>query len=216
MNSPESVRGVNQLPPEKKKKKKSIFVNRIKEAFCLLISGTLSVALELLGWQACGQWQWTAVNELNQPLVNSTLCRHKRKEAKDSRDEGNPTVSWCGSAASRWSQKGSNNSHVHPRRAEDRHTSEGELEVEGVWIYPGVSERCSNCGPAPSCFSVINSANSGVTDCGDGSVYCLLSQRLVTVKLGLPNTVLQNFKLNNDLTLFWDVYIVKSLMHSNA
>lgn len=77
--------------------------------------------------------------------MNSTLCRHKRKGAKDSRNEGNPTVSRCGSADSCWSQKGSNNSHVRPRRAEDRHTSEGELEVEGVWIYPGVSERCSNC-----------------------------------------------------------------------
>lgn len=85
------------------------------------------------------------MNELNQPLVNSTQCRHERKEAKDSRNEGNPTVSRCGIAASRWSQKGSNNSHVHPRRAEDRHTSEGELEVEGVWIYPRVSERRSNC-----------------------------------------------------------------------
>lgn len=85
------------------------------------------------------------MNELNQSLVNSTLCRHKRKEAKDSRNEGNPTVSWCGSVVSRWSQKGSNNSHVHPRRAEDRHTSEGELEVEGLWIYLGVSQRFSDC-----------------------------------------------------------------------
>lgn len=81
------------------------------------------------------------MNELNQPLVNSTLCRHKRKQAKDSRDEGNPTASLCGWAASRCSQKYSNNSHVHPRRAEDRHTSEPELEVEEVWIYPG----CSSC-----------------------------------------------------------------------
>lgn len=51
---------------------------------------------------------------------------------------------------------------------------------------------------APSCFSVINFANSGVTDCGDGSVYCLLSQRLVTVKIGLANTVLLKFKVNTD------------------
>lgn len=129
------------------------------------------------------------MNELNQPLVNSTLCRHKRKGAKDSRDEGNPTASWCGSAASRWSQKGSNNSHVHRRRAEDRHTSEGELEVEGVWIYPGDSERCSNCSLHLVAFSVINSTNSGVTDCGDGSVYCLLSRRLVTVKQRLAKAV---------------------------
>lgn len=52
--------------------------------------------------------------------------------------------------------------------------------------------------PAPSCFSVINSANSGVIDCGDGSGYCLLSQRLVTVKLGLPDTVLYNSEVNTD------------------
>lgn len=140
------------------------------------------------------------MNELNQPLVNSTLCRHKRKEAKDSRDEGNPTVSRCGSAASRWSQKGSNNSHVHPRRAEDRHTSEGELEVEGMWIYPSFREMFQ-LQPAPSCFSVINFANSGVSDCVDGSVYYLLSQRLVTVKLGPANTVLFNFTINTDFQL---------------
>lgn len=47
--------------------------------------------------------------------------------------------------------------------------------------------------PAPRCFTVINSANSEVIDCGDGSVYCLLSQRLVTVKLGVHDTVLYNF-----------------------
>lgn len=51
--------------------------------------------------------------------------------------------------------------------------------------------------PAPSCFCVINSANSGVIDCVDGSVDCLLSQRLVTVKLGLADTVLHNFRLNS-------------------
>lgn len=133
--------------------------------------------------------------------MNSTLCRHERKEAKDSRNEGNPTVSRCGSTASRWSQKGSNNSHVHPRRAEDRHTSEGELEVEGVWIYPGVWEReMFQLQPPPSCFSIINSANSGVIDCwSDGSVYCLLSQRLVTMTLWSGQLLfLYNIILNTD------------------
>lgn len=76
------------------------------------------------------------MNELNQRLVNSTLCRHERKEAKDSRNGGNPTVSRCGSAASRWSQKGSNNSHVHPRRAEDRHTSEGGWRLKECGFIP--------------------------------------------------------------------------------
>lgn len=114
-----------------------------KRHFCHLISGVFSVALKFLGWQACGQWQCTAVNELIQPLVNTTLCRHKRKEAKDARDEGNPTVKQCGSAASCWSKKGSK---VHPRRVEGRHTSVwGAVEVEGVWIYAGESKRCSSC-----------------------------------------------------------------------
>lgn len=91
------------------------------------------------------------MNELNQPLVNSTRCRHERKEARASRNEGNPTVSRCGSAASRCSQNGSNNSHVQPRRAEDRHTSQGAggSEVEALWIYPRVSLRRSNCSFHP-------------------------------------------------------------------
>ncbi len=44
-------------------------------------------------------------------------------------------------------------------------------------------------------FIVINSANSGDIDFGDGSVYGLLSQRLVTVQPGPANTVLHNLKL---------------------
>lgn len=64
----------------------------------------------------------------------------------------------------------------------------------------------------PSCLIVINSANSGVIECwGDGSVCCMLSQRLVIVKLGLVNSLLHNTVLNvvylYFATLIYNIYL---------
>lgn len=116
-----------------------------------------------MGWQACGLWQYTAVNVLNQSLVNSTLRRHQRKKAKDSRNESNPAVNQYGCADSCWSQKDTNNSPVQPRR-DDRPTSSREGQAGrqiNVDLSVSFRKKMSQLLLPPSCFTIINSANRG-------------------------------------------------------
>lgn len=77
------------------------------------------------GWQACGSWQRTAVNELNQPLVTPPRVVTGGTGARDSRDEGNPTESRRGSAASRCSSQAPISAAPKPkeRREDGMHQS---------------------------------------------------------------------------------------------
>lgn len=67
---------------------------------------------------------------------------------------------------------------------------QGELEVQGVQIYPGLSHRCSNCSfRRVALVSSILPMEAVIDFSLDGFVYCWLSQRLVTTKLDTATCV---------------------------